>query len=275
MQLTFQHNGIAYTCDTERSHSLAMTLNFNGQQPNFYETDEATSKPLQLGDFTASTRVGGSCNVSCLALIPHCNGTHTETVSHIVDEDIWLADVAMQPLMLASLISVTTTTVESSDTTDSYLPELVATDQIISLAAIDSALKAADVDRIKPRALILRTLPNSAAKKSITYAPQTGAPFLSIEAMQAIIDAGIEHLLVDIPSIDKMQDEGLLTNHHTYWNIPAGTHRLTPEAAINKTVTEMIFVEDTIQDGVYLLNLQAPAFASDAAPSRPVIFELV
>ena len=216
MQLTFQHNGIAYTCDTERSHSLAMTLNFNGQQPNFYETDEATSKPLQLGDFTASTRVGGSCNVSCLALIPHCNGTHTETVSHIVDEDIWLADVAMQPLMLASLISVTTTTVESSDTTDSYLPELVATDQIISLAAIDSALKAADVDRIKPRALILRTLPNSAAKKSITYAPQTGAPFLSIEAMQAIIDADIEHLLVDIPSIDKMQDEGLLTNHHTY-----------------------------------------------------------
>ena len=275
MQLTFQHNGIAYTCDTERSHSLAMTLNFNGQQPNFYETDEATSKPLQLGDFTASTRVGGSCNVNCLALIPHCNGTHTETVSHIVDEDIWLADVAMQPLMLASLISVTTTTVESSDTTDSYLPELVATDQIISLAAIDSALKAADVDRIKPRALILRTLPNSAAKKSITYAPQTGAPFLSIEAMQAIIDADIEHLLVDIPSIDKMQDEGLLTNHHTYWNIPAGTHKLTPEAAINKTVTEMIFVEDTIQDGVYLLNLQAPAFASDAAPSRPVIFELV
>ena len=275
MQLTFQHNGIAYTCDTERSHSLAMTLNFNGQQPNFYETDEATSKPLQLGDFTASTRVGGSCNVNCLALIPHCNGTHTETVSHIVDEDIWLADVAMQPLMLASLISVTTTTVESSDTTDSYLPELVATDQIISLAAIDSALKAADVDRIKPRALILRTLPNSAAKKSITYAPQTGAPFLSIEAMQAIIDADIEHLLVDIPSIDKMQDEGLLTNHHTYWNIPAGTHRLTPEAAINKTVTEMIFVEDTIQDGVYLLNLQAPAFASDATPSRPVIFELV
>ena len=43
----------------------------------------------------------------------------------------------------------------------------------------------------------------------------------------------------------------------------------------DRTITEMIFVEDAIQDGVYLLNLQAPAFASDAAPSRPVIFELV
>ena len=274
MQLTFQHNGNAYTCDTDRSHSLAMTLNFDGQQPNFFETDKATSKPLQFGDFTASTRTGGSCNVSCLEMIPHCNGTHTETVGHIVDEAVWLADVAIQPLMLACLISVATTTVESN-TTDSYLPELVATDHIISLTAIESALKAAEVDRVKPQALILRTLPNAAAKKSISYTPQTGAAFFSIEATQAIIDAGIEHLLVDIPSIDKMQDDGLLTNHHTYWRVPAGTHKLTPDSATNKTITEMIFVKDTIQDGVYLLNLQAPAFASDAAPSRPVIFELV
>ena len=274
MQLTFQHNGNAYTCDTDRRHSLAETLDFYGKQPNFFETDKATSKPLQLGDFNASTRAGGSCNVDCLAMIPHCNGTHTETVGHIVDDDVWLADVAIQPLMLASLISVATTAVESN-TTDSYLPTLVATDQIISRATIESALKAAEVDRIKPLALILRTLPNSTTKKSITYDSKTGAPFFSIEAMQAIIDAGIEHLLVDIPSIDKMQDDGLLTNHHTYWRVPAGTHKLTPESVTNKTVTEMIYVEEEIQDGVYLLNLQAPAFASDAAPSRPVIFELV
>ena len=274
MQLTFQHNGNAYKCDTDRRHSLAVTLDFNGKQPNFFETDKATSKPLKLGDFTASTRTGGSCNVDCLAMIPHCNGTHTETVGHIVDDDVWLADVAIQPLMLASLISVATTTVESN-TTDSYLPKLAASDQIISLASIESALKAAEVDRVKPQALILRTLPNSTAKKSITYDSETGASFFSIEAMQAIIEAGIEHLLVDIPSIDKMQDDGLLTNHHSYWNVPAGTHKLTPESVTNKTVTEMIYVEEEIQDGVYLLNLQAPAFASDAAPSRPVIFELV
>ena len=55
MQLTFQHNGNAYTCDTDRRHSLAVTLDFNGKQPNFFETDKATSKPLQLGDFNAST----------------------------------------------------------------------------------------------------------------------------------------------------------------------------------------------------------------------------
>jgi hypothetical protein len=36
----------------------------------------------------------------------------------------------------------------------------------------------------------------------------------------------------------------------------------------------MIFVDNHIEDGSYLLNLQIPAFVSDAAPSRPIIFKL-
>ena len=42
----------------------------------------------------------------------------------------------------------------------------------------------------------------------------------------------------------------------------------------HKTITEMIFVDNHIEDGSYLLNLQIPAFVSDAAPSRPIIFKL-
>ena len=36
----------------------------------------------------------------------------------------------------------------------------------------------------------------------------------------------------------------------------------------------MIFVENQISDGKYLLTIQIPAFVSDAAPSRPIIFEI-
>ncbi len=42
----------------------------------------------------------------------------------------------------------------------------------------------------------------------------------------------------------------------------------------DKTITEMIFVDDEIRDGLYLLNLQMPAFPTDAAPCRPVIYAL-
>ena len=42
----------------------------------------------------------------------------------------------------------------------------------------------------------------------------------------------------------------------------------------NFTITEMIYVDDKIKDGHYLLNLQIPSFVSDAAPSRPIIYKL-
>jgi len=251
MKLTFQHIDTTYTCDTDRSHSLAITLDFNGEQANFFDTDTASSKPLQLGDFVADTQAGGSFNVDCLSLIPHCNGTHTETVGHITDAQVWIADAIKQPLLVEP------------------------TDHFISLATIEAALEAAQVKKVQPQALIVRTLPNSQQKQTAKYAAESAPSFFSVEAMQAIIDSGIEHLLIDLPSVDRMADEGLLTNHHSFWNVPAGTQHLTADTATNKTITEMIYVADSIQDGTYLLNLQAPAFASDAAPSRPVIFELV
>jgi len=36
----------------------------------------------------------------------------------------------------------------------------------------------------------------------------------------------------------------------------------------------MIFASENIKDGSYLLNLQIPAFVSDAAPSRPIIYKI-
>jgi hypothetical protein len=36
-------------------------------------------------------------------------------------------------------------------------------------------------------------------------------------------------------------------------------------------VTELAYIPDRLLDGLYLLELQIAPFASDAAPSRPVI----
>ena len=37
-------------------------------------------------------------------------------------------------------------------------------------------------------------------------------------------------------------------------------------------VTELAYVPEAADNGLYLLDLQVPAFAADAAPSRPVIY---
>ena len=95
--------------------------------------------------------------------------------------------------------------------------------------------------------------------------------FFSIEAMQYLVDLGVKHLLIDTPSVDRLFDDGCLTAHNIFWQTEK--KNVNPDTK-EKTITEMIFVPDNINDGKYLLNLQIPAFVSDAAPSRPILYSI-
>ena len=73
--------------------------------------------------------------------------------------------------------------------------------------------------------LIIRTLPNDESKLTKTYLEEI-PPFFSTEAMQFINEIGVKHLLVDLPSIDRIFDEGKLSNHRIFWNIEPGSFEL-------------------------------------------------
>jgi kynurenine formamidase len=124
------------------------------------------------------------------------------------------------------------------------------------------------------KALIIRTLPNDNTKMSRNYSAQK-PPFLSLDAMNFITELGVEHILVDLPSIDRAYDQGKLNTHHLFWNVASGSHETSSHSLVNKTITEMIYAADEIPDGSYLLNLQIAPFASDAAPSRPLLYPLI
>ena len=118
--------------------------------------------------------------------------------------------------------------------------------------------------------LIIRTYPNSKIKMSQDYMQQP-PPFFSIDAMKYLRERGVEHLLVDTPSVDRLYDDGILSSHNIFWGTEAKKYNSNTK---NYTITEMIYVDEKIEDGKYLLNLQIPSFVSDAAPSRPLIFKL-
>ena len=117
------------------------------------------------------------------------------------------------------------------------------------------------------KALILRTLPNPGDKKHKDYTG-TNPPFLEPKGVAWLRDQGVEHLLLDLPSVDPEQDGGSLAAHKAFWGLPG---KPRPEA----TITEFIFVPDYLKDGRYLLNLQVAVFDNDACPSRPLLFPLV
>lgn len=266
---------------------LSIPLRFGGPQPNAYGVEPADSNPVKAGSLVGDTRRGGSCNFEQYTFIPHCSGTHTECVGHITHARISVRECLRDVLMTAALVTVEP--MPASEIDETYAVELGIEDRLITKRAIESALESIPRCRFNSAlppadaggsdllngvsALIVRTLPNDDSKLTRVYFEGNMPPFFTTEAMQFIVASGFRHLLVDIPSIDRIYDEGKLINHRIFWNIAEGNFDVNSETRIHSTITELIYVPNKVADGEYLLNLQIAPFDSDAAPSRPVILQ--
>ncbi len=267
MRETINIDGETYSVDLNDPLDVSIPLRFNGPQPNAYGVAPARSTPCAAGDLVGDTRQGGSCNFEEYTFIPHCNGTHTECVGHITNERISIRDTLRDVLVAALLISIDPNS--SGETVETYSDAAEPADRLITLAALKSALNGA---RPGP-ALIIRTLANDERKLTRQYLDPVPAYFTS-EAMDHIVALGVKHLLVDLPSIDRLFDDGHLLNHRIFWNVQQGSFEATSTSRRDCTITEMIYVPNRLGDGRYLLNLQTAPFASDASPSRPVLFRV-
>ena len=249
--------------DFSKYSDLSIPINFNGQQPNTYNVEKASSVPYRDNSFVGDTRLGGPCNFETYKLTPHCNGTHTECIGHITDERVSIHLSLKDVFFLSTLISV-----HPTKNKESYIPELNTNDLVITKELLYSQLNNVPLDYLD--GLIIRTTPNLSRKNSIDYM-KNPPPFFTIEAMKYIRKLGVKHILVDIPSVDRLFDDGHLSCHNIFWDTSEKKYN---EKTKNFTITEMIYVDDKIKDGHYLLNLQIPSFVSDAAPSRPIIYKL-
>ncbi|WMS89156.1 cyclase family protein [Pleionea litopenaei] len=269
MKMRLSVEGHDYRVDMSAAINIAIPLSFDQAQPNHFGAEYASAEVLQDGEFIGDTTLGGSCNVRRLHITPHCNGTHTESVSHIVNQPIAVGQLA-QSLLPATLITVIPSL--AKDTFDSYTHALTDNDKVISKSALVTELSSIDSPWVE--ALIVRTLPNEEVKKTLTYNNDNQPPFFTHDAIDYLIEKGVKHLIVDFPSIDKMYDHGLLSNHRRFWNVAIGIHAITEHTRIDQTITELAFIANDVNDGHYLLSLNIAPFETDAAPSRPVLYPM-
>ena len=141
-------------------------------------------------------------------------------------------------------------------------PEKLKGDFVISKKQLQFA-----IGNKKRDAIVIRTLPNTKEKLSAKYS-HTNPTYLLEEAAQYLKDKNINHLLIDLPSVDKEKDDGELLAHNAFWNT-SGKLRM------DATITEFIYVPNTVYDGTYFLNLQIAPFENDATPSKPVLYKIM
>lgn len=252
-----------------RQYDLSIPLAFDRSQPNFFGVQPAQAQHLIAGQFTGDVRLGGSCNCSTYTLTPHCNGTHTECIGHLTAERLSVRDLCTDAFSVAVLISILPES--ASVTEESTRPAPKPGDFVLTGAAIEAAVSAAGYEGY--RALVIRTLPNDASKLTRDY-QRHPAPYFTSQAMDWIVEREIEHLVVDIPSVDRAEDEGHLSAHRIFWNVERGSVAADPGARRSATITELAYIDGQVPDGLYLLNLQIAPFVADAAPSRPILLPL-
>jgi arylformamidase len=251
MQLSFTYAGKSYTFDSSNPIDISIPLRAGSENVKAFYADDPKIFPMKAGSFIGDVLQGGSCNVNEIHLNVHCNGTHTECVGHISKEKHSLNQCLHEFLFPALLVTVS--------------PEKINGDYIITGKMLEQQVSGMNMAELNPPAFIIRTIPNDESKLTKNYSG-ANPPYLDSNAAEWLRSAGIDHLFLDLPSVDK-EDDNKLQAHHQYWSYPANTRT-------NATITELVYIPGSVPDGIYLLNLQITSLENDASPSKPVLYNL-
>ena len=244
MQLYLNENEFIETNDPL---DLSIGLQSGSKNLRAWYVNPPTFEPVRANGFIGSVVEGGGVNFRDVFFNPHGHGTHTECHGHITPEVVSVNQKLKTYFFKAQLVSVEPKVLENGD-------ELIVKEQL-EIKLVESQIEA----------LIIRTLPNTKDKRSKNYS-DTNPPYLDLSVNELIESFEIQHLLVDMPSVDRESDEGKLAFHHAFWNVPENPN--------DKTITELIHVNDEIVDGLYILEMQMAPFENDASPSRPVLYKI-
>lgn len=234
-----------FTVDLSKPLDISLKLQGNKKNPNAWYLGQPKIEAVKNGGWIGKVTEGAQINFNKIEFSPHAHGTHTESYGHISEEFYSVSDSLENYFFKAKLMSLR--------------PEKQGEDEVITKNMLRNLLCENEA-----KALIIRTLPNKENKKKKNY-DHTNWPYLTEEAATYIRKCGIEHLLIDLPSVDR--EEGDVLAHRAFWNYPENPRK-------HATITEFIYVSNAIKDGFYLLNLQVAHFENDAAPSRPVLYAI-
>ncbi|MTE26363.1 MULTISPECIES: cyclase family protein [Winogradskyella] len=248
MITTIQYNSRKLKIDLSQPLDISIPIKGSKSNVNAWYIGEPKIEPEVFDGDTISVEKGASVNFNTITFNPHSHGTHTETVGHITKEKYSVNKYLKQFFFLAEVVTVA--------------PEKLGDDYVISAKQLQFAL-----GNKKREALVVRTMPNTRDKKSRQYS-NTNWTYFQEDAIKLLVKKGIKHLLIDLPSVDREEDGGELKGHNTFWNTKGKIRK-------DATITELIYVSNKIEDGMYMLNLQIAPFENDATPSKPILYKVI
>ncbi len=240
--------------ETTEPLDISIPVNAVADSVRAWYLDAPTIEPVRTDAFLGSIQEGGGVNFRNIFFNPHGHGTHTECCGHIT-EQVFSINQSLKQFLVSALL-VTIEPIKIWNNQRNTLDEVITKKQLETLIN----------PLIEVEALIVRLIPNSFKKRNLNYS-DTNPPYFEKEVVDLLDEMKIVHFLTDLPSVDREIDGGELAFHHRFWNVPN-----LPD--LTRTITELIFVENEIVDGEYILDLQVAPIENDASPSRPILYQI-
>ena len=258
MEICVKHNNKSYLINTDNGIDISIPTEFKQNfGPKFYDEFYPSVSYYKTNSHEYNLDNNGDCNVPIIKLNIHCSGTHTECAQHIDKEAPCINEYNNLNFIPSQLITLNSV----NSTNEKYHCDILEQDKIITKQQLEKKINKNCSTFLK--GLIIRTLPNKLTKCNNNY-NLVPHPFFTNDAIMFIKSLGVEHIVVDIPSIDKYNDNGKLGNHHVFF-------KDNNKFNLN-TITEFAYIPNNCNDGKCFLNLQISNFNLDAAPSRPILF---
>ncbi|MDR0194655.1 MAG: cyclase family protein [Myroides sp.] len=256
MKATITYSGTDYHINLMKPIDISIPLVNTEDNPIAWYLDKPEISPVVMHDWIGKVSEGqSSTNFNNIAFNPHAHGTHTECLGHITYDFYSVNDSLKTYFFFAQLITIAPELQDNGD-------YVITLDQVKHVWVENNQ-----------KAVVIRTLPNELAKTHQKYS-HTNPPYLCDKAASFFKEQGIDHLLIDLPSVDREQDEGKLLAHKAFWNVK-DTRQLNSDARLDATITEMVYIPNEVEDGWYFVNIQLASFVNDASPSKPVLYKIL
>jgi len=247
MHITLDNGNVSAKINLAEGLDISLHIN-KSRNVNCYYLDDPNFTYFESPQFVGSLAKGGSVNCEKISFYPHASGTHTECALHVLPVNFDMRSVKIPVLQLCKLMTVQ--------------PQQINGDSIINESVLSQLNNHEQFE-----ALIVRTLPNASDKLTKNYS-DSNPPYFEPSVMKHLQNLGFKHIITGLPSIDRESDEGRLAAHKNWFTVG-------DDVPNDRTITELIYIPDHIQDGIYALAIQTPGIETDAVPSRIVLYPCV
>ena len=70
-------------------------------------------------------------------------------------------------------------------------------------------------------------------------------------------------------------DSGALLAHRAFWELAPRGEEIDMTHLSQRTITDLVYVSDDVEDGIFLLQLGTAPLCMDAAPARHCLYPLL